>query len=148
MQLNQEQQRRLGAIGWRDAPAAVAQADDASCVVRVIAQHRNGYRVHDGAGEFPAQPAPRFLRRGFSQRRAAVTIWAWCITLAAAAFATRFVPFRAHGVWHPWWTLLAAAIGLTAVLFSVYVVYVLEIVKLGNRIQRRRKADDPLRKIA
>ena len=34
------------------------------------------------------------------------------------------------------------------VLFSVYVVYVLEIVKLGNRIQRRRKPDDPLRKIA
>ena len=80
--------------------------------------------------------------------RAAVTIWAWCATLAAAAFATRFVPFRAHGVWHPWWTLLAAAIGLAAVLFSVYVVYVLEIVKLGNRIQRRRKPHDPLRKIA
>src|ERR687885_853034 len=37
----------------------------------------------------------RFLRRGFSQRRAAITIWAWCVTLAAAAFATRFVPFRA-----------------------------------------------------
>ena len=90
----------------------------------------------------------RFLRRGFSQRRAALTIWAWCLTLAAAAFATRFVPFRAHGVWHPWWTLLAVAIGLLAVFFSVYVVYVLEIVKLGNRIQRRRKADDPLRKTA
>ena len=27
-------------------------------------------------------------------------------------------------------------------LFSVYVVYVLEIVKLGNRIQKRRKQDD------
>jgi UDP-GlcNAc:undecaprenyl-phosphate GlcNAc-1-phosphate transferase len=90
----------------------------------------------------------RFLRRGFSQRRAALTIWAWCLTLAAAAFATRFVPFRAHGVWHPWWTLLAVGIGLVAVLFSVYVVYVLEIVKLGNRIQRRRKSDDPLKKIA
>jgi UDP-GlcNAc:undecaprenyl-phosphate/decaprenyl-phosphate GlcNAc-1-phosphate transferase len=90
----------------------------------------------------------RFLRRGFSQRRAAITIWAWCITLAAAAFATRFVPFRAHGVWHPWWTLVAVSIGLAALLFSVYVVYVLEIVKLGNRIQRRRKTDDPLRKIA
>jgi hypothetical protein len=77
-----------------------------------------------------------------------VTIWAWCISLAAAAFATRFVPFRAHGVWHPWWTLLAAGIALVAVLFSVYVVYVLEIVKLGNRIQKRRKPDDPLRKIA
>src|ERR1700756_3930485 len=90
----------------------------------------------------------RFLRRGFSQRRAALTIWAWCISLAAAAFATRFVPFRAHGVWHPWWTVLAAAIGFAAVLFSVYVVYVLEIVKLGNRIQKRRKPDDPLRKTA
>jgi UDP-GlcNAc:undecaprenyl-phosphate GlcNAc-1-phosphate transferase len=108
-------------------------------------------RLKHGERIFEADQAHlhhRFLRRGFSQRRAAVTIWAWCITLAAAAFATRFVPFRAHGVWHLWWTLLAAAIGLAAVLFSIYVVYVLEIVKLGNRIQRRRKPDDPLRKIA
>jgi UDP-GlcNAc:undecaprenyl-phosphate GlcNAc-1-phosphate transferase len=108
-------------------------------------------RLKHGEPVFEADQAHlhhRFLRRGFSQRRAAVTIWGWCITLAAAAFATRFVPFRAHGVWHPWWTLLAASIGLVAVLFSIYVVYVLEIVKLGNRIQRRRKADDPLRKTA
>ncbi|HZT83863.1 MAG TPA: MraY family glycosyltransferase [Gaiellaceae bacterium] len=108
-------------------------------------------RLKHGERIFEADQAHlhhRFLRRGFSQRRAAMTIWAWCITLAAAAFATRFVPFRAHGVWHLWWTLLAAAIGLVAVLFSVYVVYVLEIVKLGNRIQRRRTPDDPLRKIA
>ena len=108
-------------------------------------------RLKHGERVFEADQAHlhhRFLRRGFSQRRAAVTIWGWCLTLAAAAFATRFVPFRAHGVWHPWWTLLAASIGLAAVLFSVYVVYVLEIVKLGNRIQRRRTADDPLRKIA
>ena len=90
----------------------------------------------------------RFLRRGFSQARAAVTIWLWCLSLAAAALATRFIPFRAHGVWHVWPTLAAAAIALVALLFSVYVVYVLEIVKLGNRIQRRRKPDDPLRKIA
>jgi UDP-GlcNAc:undecaprenyl-phosphate GlcNAc-1-phosphate transferase len=108
-------------------------------------------RLKHGERVFVADQAHlhhRFLRRGFSQRRAALTIWAWCITLAAAAFATRFVPFRAHGVWHPWWTLLAAAIGFVAVLFSVYVVYVLEIVKLGNRIQKRRRPDDPLRKTA
>jgi UDP-GlcNAc:undecaprenyl-phosphate GlcNAc-1-phosphate transferase len=108
-------------------------------------------RLKHGERVFEADQAHlhhRFLRRGFSQRRAAITIWGWCVTLAAAAFATRFVPFRAHGVWHPWWTLLAASIGLVAVLFSIYVVYVLEIVKLGNRIQKRRKADDPLRKIA
>jgi UDP-GlcNAc:undecaprenyl-phosphate/decaprenyl-phosphate GlcNAc-1-phosphate transferase len=108
-------------------------------------------RLKHGERIFEADQAHlhhRFLRRGFSQRRAAITIWAWCITLAAAAFATRFVPFRAHGVWHPWWTLVAVSIGFAALLFSVYVVYVLEIVKLGNRIQRRRKTDDPLRKIA
>jgi len=108
-------------------------------------------RLKHGERVFEADQAHlhhRFLRRGFSQRRAAVTIWGWCLSLAAAAFATRFVPFRAHGTWHPWWTLLAAAIALVAVLFSVYVVYVLEIVKLGNRIQRRRKAGDPLRKSA
>ena len=108
-------------------------------------------RLKHGEPIFEADQAHlhhRFLRRGFSQRRAAVTIWGWCVSLAAAAFATRFVPFRAHGVWHPWWTLLAASIGLVAVLVSIYVVYVLEIVKLGNRIQKRRKTDDPLRKIA
>jgi UDP-GlcNAc:undecaprenyl-phosphate GlcNAc-1-phosphate transferase len=90
----------------------------------------------------------RFLRRGFSQPRAAVTIWGWCLSLAAAAFATRFVPFRAHGSWHFWPTLLAAAIGLVALAFSVYVVYVLEIVKVGNPISRRREPGDPLRKTA
>src|SRR3954467_1085750 len=108
-------------------------------------------RLKHGERVFVADQAHihhRFLRRGFSEPRAAFTIWTWCISLAAAAFATRFVPFRAHGVWHPWWTLLAASIGLAAVLFSVYVVYLLEIVKLGNRIQRRRKPDDPLRKTA
>ena len=29
---------------------------------------------------------------GFSQRRAVVYLYAWCLTLAAAALATRFVP--------------------------------------------------------
>ncbi len=32
-------------------------------IVRVIAQHRNGYVLSDGNDEFPGQPAPRFLRR-------------------------------------------------------------------------------------
>src|SRR5213082_586119 len=90
----------------------------------------------------------RFLRRGFSEPRAAMTIWAWCLSLAAGALATRFIPFRAHGVWHLWPTLAAGAIGLTALAFSVYVVYVLEIVKVRNPYQRRRPPEDPLRKSA
>ena len=80
----------------------------------------------------------RFLRRGFSQRRAALTMYAWCVTLAGAAFATRFVPFREGGEWHLWPTVLATAIGLVAVAFSIYVVYVLEIVKLASLRGRRR----------
>ena len=81
----------------------------------------------------------RFLRRGYSQRRAALTMYAWCLTLAAAALATRFVPFRAGGEWHLWPTLLAGAIGLVAFAFSVYVVYLLELVKLANPRLRRRE---------
>lgn len=90
----------------------------------------------------------RFLRRGFSQRRAALTMYAWCVTLAGAALATRFVPFREGGEWHLWPTLLAVAIGLVAVAFSIYVVYVLEIVKLTNRRGRRREEAERERKTA
>jgi UDP-GlcNAc:undecaprenyl-phosphate GlcNAc-1-phosphate transferase len=108
-------------------------------------------RLKHGEKVFEADQAHlhhRFLRRGYSEPRAALTIWAWCLTLAAAALATRFVPFRAHGVWHPWPTAAAGAIALAAIAFSVYVVYVLEIVKLGNPISKRRAEGDPLRKSA
>jgi UDP-GlcNAc:undecaprenyl-phosphate GlcNAc-1-phosphate transferase len=90
----------------------------------------------------------RFLRRGFSQRRAALTMYAWCVTLAGAALATRFVPFREGGEWHLWPTLLAGAIGLVAVAFSVYVVYILELVKLASRRGRRREEPATERKTA
>jgi len=67
-------------------------------------------------------------------------IYLWTLTLAASALATRFVPFRAHGVWHPWWTALAVAIGLVALATSLYIVYLLEIVKLASPRGRRRRA--------
>jgi UDP-GlcNAc:undecaprenyl-phosphate GlcNAc-1-phosphate transferase len=83
----------------------------------------------------------RFLNIGYSQRRAAVTMWLWCASLAGAALATRFVPFREGGEWHPWETLAVLAIAFFALAFSVYVVYLLEIVKLMNpRIRRRERA--------
>ncbi|MBA2741203.1 MAG: undecaprenyl/decaprenyl-phosphate alpha-N-acetylglucosaminyl 1-phosphate transferase [Actinobacteria bacterium] len=82
----------------------------------------------------------RFLDIGFTQRRAAVTMWLWCLSLAGAALATRFVPFRDGGEWHLWETLAVAGIALFALAFSVYVVYLLEIVKLANpRIRRRER---------
>jgi UDP-GlcNAc:undecaprenyl-phosphate/decaprenyl-phosphate GlcNAc-1-phosphate transferase len=108
-------------------------------------------RLKHGEKVFVADQAHihhRFLRRGFSEPRAALMIWGWCASLAAAALATRFVPFRAHGVWHLWPTVAASAIGFVALAFSIYVVYVLEIVKVRNPYQRRRAAGDPLRKSA
>ena len=72
----------------------------------------------------------RFASIGFSQRRAVAYLWAWCAILAGAALATRFVPFRAHGHWNPWATAVVSAIALVAVAASVYIVPLLEILKL------------------
>ena len=69
-------------------------------------------------------------------------MWAWCASLAGAALATRFVPFREGGEWHPGETLVVLAIGLVALAFSIYVVYLLEIVKLANPRFRRRERED------
>ena len=86
----------------------------------------------------------RFVSIGFSQRRAAVTMWAWTASLGAAALATRFIPFRAGGEWHLWETVAVVGIALGALAFSVYVVYLLEIVKLANpRIRRRERELEP-----
>ena len=83
----------------------------------------------------------RFLNIGFSQRRAAIMMWLWCASLAGAALATRFIPFREGGDWHPWETLAVLAIAAFALAFSVYVVYLLEIVKLMNPRVRRRERE-------
>ena len=84
----------------------------------------------------------RFVDIGFSQRRAALTMWAWTATLGAAALATRFIPFREGGRWHPTETVAVAVIALAALAFSVYIVYLLEIVKLANpRVRARRQQE-------
>jgi UDP-GlcNAc:undecaprenyl-phosphate GlcNAc-1-phosphate transferase len=81
----------------------------------------------------------RFLDIGYSQRKAVLTIYGWCLTLAAAALATRFVKPHPHGDWRPWALAFDTLIGLAAIAYSVYVVYLLEIVKLANPIMRRRE---------
>jgi UDP-GlcNAc:undecaprenyl-phosphate GlcNAc-1-phosphate transferase len=81
----------------------------------------------------------RFVNIGFSQRRAAIYIWLWCGTLSATALALRFIRPHQHGDWHPWRTAIVGAFGLAALAASVYMVYLLEIVKLANPIIRRRE---------
>lgn len=63
MLLTPEHRARLAAIGWREEIALPDDAPAGHVPARVLIQHRNGYVVHDGAAEFTAQPAPRFLKR-------------------------------------------------------------------------------------
>jgi UDP-GlcNAc:undecaprenyl-phosphate GlcNAc-1-phosphate transferase len=72
----------------------------------------------------------RFVNIGFSQTRAALYLYGWCAILAGGALATRFIPFRESGEWHLWPTVAAAVIGAVAVAASLYIVILLEILKL------------------
>jgi UDP-GlcNAc:undecaprenyl-phosphate GlcNAc-1-phosphate transferase len=83
----------------------------------------------------------RFMRVGFSERRSVLYLWTWCGTLALAALATRFAPPHPHGDWN--WANVAidVAAGLLAITFSLYVVYVLEIVTLASPRARRRRRE-------
>ena len=80
------------------------------------------------------------MRLGYSQRRSVVYLWTWCATLALAALATRFAPPHQHGHWRLGERRDRRGRRPAAVAFSLYVVYLLEIVKLANRRPRRRDA--------
>ncbi len=78
----------------------------------------------------------RFSNIGFSQRRTALTLYAWCTVLSVFALAIRFVPSHRHG-WG--WVSIAVLGGLAVIALasSVYVVYTLEILKL-RRLRAHR----------
>jgi len=90
----------------------------------------------------------RFMRIGFSERRAVVYLWMWCGTLALAALATRFAPPHHHGDWNLKNLAIDVAAGLLAITFSLYVVYVLEIVTLASPRARRRRRQEAERDAA
>jgi UDP-GlcNAc:undecaprenyl-phosphate GlcNAc-1-phosphate transferase len=90
----------------------------------------------------------RFMNIGFSQKRAVVYMYAWCGILAAAALSTRFLPPRPRGEWDLSNAAIAGGMALLALAASVYIAYLLEIIKLANpRIRRReeRARDDARR---
>ncbi|MCB1554542.1 MAG: ribosome small subunit-dependent GTPase A [Xanthomonadales bacterium] len=67
----------LRACGWRDdLPAAAALDQTSGRVVRVIEQHRSGYRVTDGETDFAAQAPVAWTRKNIEpEARAAVGDW-------------------------------------------------------------------------
>jgi UDP-GlcNAc:undecaprenyl-phosphate GlcNAc-1-phosphate transferase len=85
----------------------------------------------------------RFANIGFSQRRTALYIYAWTLVLAALALALRFVPYSDHhGHFNLTWSLVLAGFGMLAVMASIYLVLVLEILKLKRfrAFQLRRES--------
>jgi UDP-GlcNAc:undecaprenyl-phosphate GlcNAc-1-phosphate transferase len=82
----------------------------------------------------------RMARIGFSQRRTVIYLYLWTLALAALALALRFVPYSDnHGNFDTEWTLVMIGVGLLALAASVYLVYVLEILKF-RRFRERQLA--------
>src|SRR5919199_462831 len=85
----------------------------------------------------------RFANIGFSPRRTAMYLYGWTLSLAALALALRFVPYSDdHGHFDLVWSLVLGAFGVGAVAASVYLVLVLEILKLKRfrQFQLRRES--------
>jgi UDP-GlcNAc:undecaprenyl-phosphate GlcNAc-1-phosphate transferase len=73
----------------------------------------------------------RMANMGFSQRRTVAYLYAWTIVMAALALALRFVPYSDnHGHFNALWTAVMLVLIAAALAYSVYLVYVLEILKL------------------
>jgi UDP-GlcNAc:undecaprenyl-phosphate GlcNAc-1-phosphate transferase len=85
----------------------------------------------------------RFHRIGFSQRRTVLYLYAWTVTMAGLAVALRFVPYSDDGGhFNLGWSLVIAACFAVALAASVYLVLVLEILKLRRlRAWQLRHAD-------
>ena len=79
-----------------------------------------------------------------------VYLYGWCLTLTLAALATKFLPPHPHGDWDWRNVAIDAAVGVLAIGASIYIVYLLEIIKLANPFIRRREelARTEQRKIA
>jgi UDP-GlcNAc:undecaprenyl-phosphate GlcNAc-1-phosphate transferase len=86
----------------------------------------------------------RMARIGFSQRKTVAYLYGWTLLLAGVAVALRFVPYSDHrGHYHLGWLLVMVALVLVAVAASVYLVYVLEILKFKSWRAREMKKLDP-----
>jgi UDP-GlcNAc:undecaprenyl-phosphate GlcNAc-1-phosphate transferase len=73
----------------------------------------------------------RMANLGFSQRRTLAYLYAWALVMAGLALALRFVPYSDdRGNFDPGWTALMALFLAIALAASVYLIIVLEILKL------------------
>jgi UDP-GlcNAc:undecaprenyl-phosphate/decaprenyl-phosphate GlcNAc-1-phosphate transferase len=79
----------------------------------------------------------RFARIGFSQRRTVLYLYAWTLMMALLALGVRFIPYsESDGRLVLGWSLVMGVCFVVAFAASVYLVYVLEILKL-KRLRSR-----------
>ncbi|HEX5821837.1 MAG TPA: MraY family glycosyltransferase [Solirubrobacterales bacterium] len=82
----------------------------------------------------------RMARIGFSPRRTIAYLYGWTLILAGVALALRFVPYTDnHGHFRTGWTIFMAACLIGALVASIYVIQVLEILKMKG-FRRRQVA--------
>jgi UDP-GlcNAc:undecaprenyl-phosphate/decaprenyl-phosphate GlcNAc-1-phosphate transferase len=80
----------------------------------------------------------RMARIGFSSRKTIAYLYAWTLMLAGLALALRFIPYSDHkGRYDTGWTLVVVALGLIVLAASIYLIYVLEILKF-RRVSAKR----------
>ncbi len=82
----------------------------------------------------------RMARIGFSPRRTVFYLYGWTLMLAGLALALRFVPYSDHhGHLHTGWSLAMGGLGLVVGAASVYLIYVLEILKFKRLATMRHR---------
>jgi UDP-GlcNAc:undecaprenyl-phosphate GlcNAc-1-phosphate transferase len=80
----------------------------------------------------------RMANLGFSQRRTLAYMYGWTLVLAGLALALRFIPYSDdHGHFNTGWTAVIIACGVAALAASIYLVVVLEILKLRRERLRQ-----------
>jgi UDP-GlcNAc:undecaprenyl-phosphate/decaprenyl-phosphate GlcNAc-1-phosphate transferase len=87
----------------------------------------------------------RMANIGFSQRRTVTYLYGWMLATAGLAVALRFVPYSdGSGQLRAGWALLMAGLFLLVVAASIYLVFVLEILKFRrlDAIRLRRVRPD------
>jgi len=86
----------------------------------------------------------RMARMGYSQRRTVTYLYGWTLMLAGVAVALRFVPYsNHHGTYHLGWILVMGAIVVAALAASVYLIYLLEILKFKSRRTQELRTSEP-----
>ena len=83
-------------------------------------------------------------RIGFTPRRTIAYLYVWTLMLAGLALALRFIPYSDHhGHFRIGWSLLLLALGLLVLAASVYLVYLLEILKFRRLATLRVRLSVP-----